>query len=150
MKPKATVRLWSEQSPEPLPSFLGKVFSTVWTLSIEGVVIGQEDERRRWCEDRDKYTRIEYAPGNLVDLFNQLCEKFDPPDASPAGVGVETTPPQQNVMAGSETAHLVDCLYDLAKNSDDDRTARMLRKAGQVIAGQIKPAPRHEAPHGTT
>lgn len=101
MKPKAIVKLVSEQSPEPVPSHGGPAVLTRWVLSIEDVILGQEHCRHKWSTDRVKYTRIDYAPRNLVDLLNRLCEKFDPPDASPAGVGVETPPPSSHAV-GSE------------------------------------------------
>jgi len=85
-KPRASVRLVSEQSPEPVPSHGGDAVGTSWTLSVEGVVIDQSYDRRRWCADRAKYAKIEYAPRNMVDLFNRLCAAFDAPDASPAEI----------------------------------------------------------------
>lgn len=83
MKPKATVKLRSEQSPEPVPSHGGSAVLTSWVLSIEDVVLGQEYCRHKWCADREKYTRIDYAPRNLVDLFNRLCAAFDAPEDAP-------------------------------------------------------------------
>lgn len=92
-KPKAHVKLWAEQSKEPVNSHGGPAVATYWTLAIDGVILGREFDRRYWCIDREKFTKIEYAPRNLLDLFNSLREVFDAPD-DPA-----TTPPASEAHA---------------------------------------------------
>lgn len=76
--PAAVVRLWSEQSPEPVPSHGGNAVATYWHLEVAGVEIGYESDRRHWSADREKYAKIEYAPRNLVALFEALTEALKP------------------------------------------------------------------------
>lgn len=73
--PSTDVRLWSEQSPEPVPSHGGPAVSTTWYLSVEGVTIATENDRRRWPTDpkvRDDLKKIINAPLQMVALFEQL------------------------------------------------------------------------------
>lgn len=84
-KPRASVKLVSEQSPEPVASHGGPAVLTYWELTVEGVVVAKDYLRQRWCADRAKYAKIEHAPRNMVDMFHLLCAAFDPPDAEPGG-----------------------------------------------------------------
>lgn len=88
-KPRASVRLWSEQSPYLVPSHCGAAVMTFWYLEVEGVRIGYEHFRRKWTDDRHKYTEYEHAPPELKTKFEALCAAFDGPG--------ETVPPGSNV-----------------------------------------------------
>lgn len=74
--PKATVRLWSEQSNEPVHTHGGLASATYWYLAVEGVTIMRDSGRHRWCPDREKYTRIEHAPSNMREIFEKLSAAF--------------------------------------------------------------------------
>lgn len=79
MKPQASIKLRSEQSPEPVPSHGGPAVMTIWELTVEDVRIGYEIMRHKWCDDRQKYASIEHAPRNLFDTFKALCERLEEP-----------------------------------------------------------------------
>jgi hypothetical protein len=77
-EPCASVRLWSEQSPEPAPSHGGDVSMTWWRLEVQGVLLMTEIERHRWSQDRNKYTTYDHAPARMRELFEQLSEALKP------------------------------------------------------------------------
>ena len=80
-EPKASVRLWSEQSPEPVPMLGGSAVATYWHLEVEGVQIKSEATSFAWQHSETKrhlYTTYEYAPRHLRELFEELSEAFQP------------------------------------------------------------------------